>query len=67
MTDYKDIAKRTDKDLETFINEKREEVRAFRFGTAGAGTRNVRSVRTAKKDIARALTEQTKRTSTNTK
>lgn len=70
MTDYKDIEKKSDQELETFVAEQRELVRSFRFGTAGANTRNVRAVRTAKKDIARALTEQTKRVraqSTSTK
>ena len=43
-----------EKDLASFINEKRETVRSFRFGTGG---RDVRSVRIAKKEIARALTE----------
>jgi len=62
MTDMKDIKKKNDKDLATFINEKREEVREFRFNIAGAGTRDVRKVRAAKKDIARGLTELTART-----
>lgn len=57
MTDYKDIKKKNDKDLEAFVAEKREEVREFRFGVAGAGTRDVRKVRAAKKDVARGLTE----------
>lgn len=57
MTDYKDIKKKDDKELATFVQERREEVRGFHFGVAGAGTRNVRKVRTAKKDIARGLTE----------
>lgn len=57
MSNYKDIQKKNDKELVSHVQEKREEVRAFRFGTAGAGTRNVRSVRAAKKEIARSLTE----------
>lgn len=57
MTDMKDIKKKSDKDLVSFVDEKREEVRSFRFGVAGAGARDVRKVRTAKKDIARGLTE----------
>ncbi|MFT5036728.1 MAG: ribosomal protein L29 [Candidatus Azotimanducaceae bacterium] len=61
MTKMKDIQKKNDKDLVAFVEEKREEVRSFRFGTAGAGTRDVRKVRDAKKDIARGLTEQTVR------
>lgn len=65
MTDMKDIAKKNDKDLVAFVAEKREELRHFRFGVAGAGTRNVKKARNAKKEIARALTEQNTRTRNN--
>lgn len=65
MTDMKDIAKKNDKDLAAFVTEKREELRHFRFGVAGAGTRDVKKARTAKKEIARALTEQNARTRNN--
>lgn len=61
MTSMKDIEKKNDKDLTAFINEKREEVRHFRFGVAGAGTRDVKKARNAKKEIARALTLQNTR------
>lgn len=61
MTDYKDIKKKNDSDLAKFVAEKREDVRSFRFGVAGAGARDVRKVRAAKKDIARGLTELTAR------
>lgn len=57
----KEIRKKDEKALAAYIKEKREEVRAFRFGTAGAGARNVRAVRTAKKEIARSFTELTLR------
>ncbi len=60
----KDIQKKSDKELSEFVAEKREEVRGFRFGVAGAGTRDVRKVRAAKHDIARALTELNTRTRT---
>jgi ribosomal protein L29 len=39
------------------VMEKREALRAFRFGEAGTRTRNVREGRTLRKDIARLLTE----------
>lgn len=65
MTSMKDIQKKNDKELASFVNEKREETRAFRFGVAGAGTRDVRKVRTAKKEIARALTEMNARIRNN--
>lgn len=56
MTDMKTLEKMNAADLVKFIEDKREEVRTFRFGTGG---RNVNAVQTAKKDIARALTLQT--------
>ncbi len=57
MSDYKEIQKKSDKDLAEHVAEKRQEVRKFRFDTAGAGTRDVRAVRAAKKEVARSLTE----------
>lgn len=62
MSTMKEIQSKSDKDLATYINEKREAVRQFRFTMAGSRTRNVRQVRADKKEVARALTEQTKRT-----
>lgn len=53
----KEIRKKDEKALVAYVQEKREEVRTFRFGTAGASTRNVRAVRAAKKEIARSLSE----------
>jgi ribosomal protein L29 len=67
MSNMKEIRKKDDKGLVAYVGEKREEVRAFRFGTAGAGTRNVRAVRFAKKEIARALTELNARKRTESK
>jgi len=61
MTTYKDIKSKDDKALASFVKEKREAIRTFRFGTAGSSTRNVRQIRADKKDVARALTEQTAR------
>jgi ribosomal protein L29 len=53
----KEIKKKDDKALVEYVKEKREEIRSFRFGTAGASTRNVRAVRLAKKEVARSLFE----------
>lgn len=53
----KEIQKKDEKTLVAYVQEKREEVRSFRFGTTGASTRNVRAIRTAKKEIARSLYE----------
>ncbi len=61
MSTMKEIQKMDDKNLVKYVEEKREEVRSFRFGTAGAGTRNVRAVRQAKKEIARSLFELSSR------
>ncbi len=55
----KEIQKKDDKNLVAYVQEKREEVRAYRFG---AGTRNVKALRTAKKEIARSLFELSTRT-----
>jgi len=53
MTKMKEIEKKSDAELNTFVSEKREAVRQARFGT---GSRDVKATRTAKKEIARALT-----------
>lgn len=67
MSTMKEIRKKDEKSLVAYVNEKREEVRSFRFGTAGAGTRNVKAVREAKKEIARSLTELSARKRTSNK
>lgn len=65
MTSMKDIQKKNGKELVSFVNDKREETRSFRFGVAGAGTRDVKKVSTTKKEIARALTELNSRARNN--
>ena len=64
MSTYKDIQKKKDAELVAHVNEKRQELRKFRFGVAGAGTRDVKAARKAKKEVARALTELTARKNT---
>jgi len=59
MNKMNDIRKMKADELNTLVKEKRETVRGFRFGTGG---RDVRAKRSAKKEIARALTELTART-----
>ncbi len=44
-------------DLQKLIADKREALRTFRFGGAGSRTRDVRSGRNLRKEIAQALTE----------
>ena len=53
---FSDITTKTPADLAKMLTEKREELRAFRFGGAGAKTKNVRQGRVIRKDIARILT-----------
>lgn len=62
MSKMKDIKAKNDTDLANYVQEKREAVRKFRFSIAGSRPRNVRQIRADKKEIARALTEQTART-----
>jgi ribosomal protein L29 len=44
-------------DLLRTVAEKREALRAFRFGGAGSRVRNVREGRNVRREIARILTE----------
>lgn len=53
----KDLKNKTEKDLIALVSEKREALKAFRFGVAGSKTRNVKEGRGIRKDIARVLTE----------
>ena len=57
MSNYKDIQKKSDSEVVSFVQDQREVLRKARFGAAGAGNSDVKAVRTAKKDIARCLTE----------
>lgn len=59
VTDFK---KYSIEDLHKEIADKREALRAFRFGSEGSRTRNVREGRNVRKDIARMLTEIKART-----
>ena len=61
----KEIQKKDDKNLVAYVQEKREEVRAFRFGKAGASAKHAHANRIAKKEIARSLFELASRARTN--
>ncbi|HUO50684.1 MAG TPA: 50S ribosomal protein L29 [Candidatus Paceibacterota bacterium] len=52
-----DIKTQDTQELQRTIAEKREALRAFRFGAAGSRSRNVREGRELRKEIARLLTE----------
>jgi ribosomal protein L29 len=61
MSTKTDMTKQSTEELVATVAKERETVRAFRFGVTGSTTRNVRAVRTAKKEVARALTELNRR------
>jgi ribosomal protein L29 len=52
----KEITNKTQADLTKLLNEKREALRVFRFGAAGAKTKNVKEGSAIRKDIARIMT-----------
>ena len=52
----KEITNKTNADLKKLLADKRESLRVFRFGGAGAKTKNVREGRAIRKDVARILT-----------
>lgn len=54
--EIKDIKTKTPADIAKLVAAKREELRVFRFGGAGAKTKNVKQGRSIRKDIARMLT-----------
>ena len=54
-----DISNKTAADLNKMIADKRESLRVFRFGAAGAKTKNVKEGRVIRKDIARMETKLT--------
>lgn len=58
MKPMHEIINMNDTELAAFIDTERESVRKTRFNTTA---RDVRAVRAAKKNIARALTERTRR------
>ena len=56
-----EIQKMNDADLLKFVSEKRDALQKMRFGVTGSGMRNSFTIRNIRKEIARALTELTKR------
>ncbi len=52
----KDLNNKSIKDLVKMLTEKKEALQGFRFGNAGAKSRNVKEGRQIKKDIARIMT-----------
>ncbi len=54
---FKEIKNKPVADLNRLLTEKKEALRVFRFGSAGAKTKNVKEGRGVRKDIARIMTE----------
>ena len=59
MAKKQSFATHSKEDLARFVSEKREELRALRFSIAGSKNRNVKLARTLRKEVARALTQET--------
>ncbi len=57
----KELQQKSTTELVQYIEEKREELRKLRFGTAGSAMRNTHAARTLRKEIARSLTLLTTR------
>jgi ribosomal protein L29 len=53
---FKDIKNKTREDLNKLLKEKKESLRVFRFGGAGAKSKNVKEGKNIKKDIAKIMT-----------
>lgn len=53
----KELKNKNPQEINKMIAEKREVLRHFRFGSAGAKTKNVKLSRTTRKEIARMMTE----------
>ena len=52
-----ELAKKSDKDLQKELIEKRKAIREFRFNIAASKLKDVKGAKSLKKDIARILTE----------
>ena len=59
-----DTKTKTAADMGKMLADKREALRVFRFGAAGAKTKNVKEGRAIRKDIARILTTMNGKRST---
>ncbi len=52
-----DLSKQDTAELQKLVADKREALRAFRFGGAGSRSRNVREGRGLRREVAQILTE----------
>ncbi|MFA5737055.1 MAG: 50S ribosomal protein L29 [Candidatus Paceibacterota bacterium] len=51
-----DLKNKTEQELKKILEEKRQELLTFKFGTSGSRTKNVKAGRTSRREIARILT-----------
>lgn len=58
----KNLEKKNEVDLLKELKQKQDDLRQFRFGLSGSKTRNTKSGKNIKKDIARIKTELNSRT-----
>lgn len=54
--DFKDLLKKSEKDLHDMLKSFREQIRTLRFSIGSDQEKNVRKLRLVKKDIAKILT-----------
>ena len=52
----KDLANKSNKELNTLLSEKRQALSGFRFQVSGSNARNVKEGRAVRKEIAQILT-----------
>ena len=52
-----ELTKKTEKELDKMLTEKREKLRGFRFNVTGTKIKNIKEGANLRKDIARILTE----------
>jgi ribosomal protein L29 len=62
MNEYKG---KTTTELQGILSEKREALHSFRFAMAGSKTKNVKTGRTVRKEIAKILSALSQVTNTN--
>ena len=53
------LTNHTNEELQKLVADKRESLRALRFSSTGSKNRNVKQVKTLRKEIARAMTQST--------
>ncbi len=65
MIKYKDLTKKSDKEISKLIKDKREALRTFRFGITGSKQKNIKEGRDLRRDIAKLETMRTSKAKTS--